>query len=56
MDVLEELNESTRMVIYPSINAVLMGDSVRELLSTFSEEESIGEDTSLQSSFEDLSE
>lgn len=56
MDVLEELNESTRMVIYPSINAVLMGDSVRELLGTFSEEESIGEDTGLQSSFEDMSE
>ena len=56
MDVLEELNEATRMVIYPSINAVLMGDSVRELLSTFSEEESIGEDASVQSSFEDMSE
>ena len=56
MDVLEELNESTRMVIYPSINAILMGDSVRELLGTFSEEESIGEDTGLQSSFEDMSE
>lgn len=35
LDVLEELNETTRMVIYPSINAVLMGDDIRELLSSF---------------------
>ena len=39
LDVLEELNESTRMVIYPSIQAVLMGDDIRELLSTFGEKE-----------------
>ena len=37
LDVLEELNESTRMVIYPSIHAVLMGDDIRELLGTFGE-------------------
>lgn len=36
LDVLEELDENTRLVIYPCINAVLMGDSVRELLNTFS--------------------
>lgn len=35
LDVLEELNENTRMVIYPSIQAVLMGDDIRELLGTF---------------------
>lgn len=39
LDVLEELNESTRMVIYPSIQAVLMGDDIRELLATFGEQE-----------------
>ena len=37
LDAIEELNESTRMVIYPSIHAVLMGDDIRELLATFSE-------------------
>lgn len=37
LDAIEELNESTRMVIYPSIHAVLMGDDIRELLATFGE-------------------
>ena len=56
MDVLEELNEDTRLLIYPSIHAVLMGDSVRELLNSFSEEENIGEDTAVQGAFEDMPE
>lgn len=59
LDVLEELNESTRMVIYPSIHAVLMGDDIRELLETFSEEDRVGEDgeeTAVQSTLEDLPE
>lgn len=59
LDVLEELNETTRMIIYPSINAVLLGDDIRVLLNTFSEaqeqtegeliskEENIGEETAL---------
>ena len=37
LDVLEELNESTRLVIYPSIHAVLSGDDIRALLQTFGE-------------------
>ena len=37
LDVLEELDGSSRMVIYPAIQVVLMGDDVRALLSTFSE-------------------
>ena len=37
LDVLEELNGHSRMVIYPTVNVVLMGDDVRELLKTFSE-------------------
>lgn len=45
LDVLEELNESTRMVIYPSIQAVLMGDDIRELLATFGEQEDMNEYT-----------
>lgn len=35
LDVMGELNESTRMVIYPSINTVLIGDDIRQLLKTF---------------------
>ena len=56
MDVLEELDENTRLVIYPCINAVLMGDSVRELLNTFSEEAYVGEEAAVQGTIEDLSE
>lgn len=61
LDVLEELNETTRMVIYPSINAVLMGDDIRELLSTFGgaddeKEEHFGEETALSGTIENLSE
>ena len=56
MDVLEELDENTRLVIYPCINAVLMGDSVRELLNTFSEEDYVGEEAAVQGTIEDLSE
>jgi len=37
LDSLEELNEATRVVIYPSIHAVLLGDDIRELLTTFEE-------------------
>lgn len=43
LDVLEELNEHTRLIIYPCIHAVLMGDDIKELLETFGEEENIGE-------------
>ncbi len=44
LDVLEELNESTRLVIYPCIHTVLLGDDIRELLATFSEEDQIGDE------------
>lgn len=61
LDVLEELNEHTRMVIYPCIHAVLMGDDIRELLASFTsrEEEQLGDDgeeTAVQGNLEDLSE
>ena len=56
LDVLEELNEHTRLVIYPCIQAVLMGDHIKELLDTFSEEEKHGSETVVQSIIEDLSE
>lgn len=39
LDVLEELNESTRIIIYPCINVVLMREDILKLLGCFSEEE-----------------
>lgn len=56
LDVLEELNEHTRLVIYPCINTVLMGDDIRELLSTFNEEENIGDESAVQGTLEDMPE
>lgn len=56
IDVLEELDENTRVIIYPCIHAVLLGDDIRELLGTFSEEEYSGEEAVIQSTLEDMSE
>lgn len=56
IDVLEELNEETRLVIYPCIHTVLLGDDLRALLETFSEEDTIGDETTIQNTVEDLSE
>ena len=39
LDLLDALDGDSRMIIYPSVNAVLLGDDVRELLRTFSDEE-----------------
>ena len=44
LDVMNELDENTRILIYPSIQAVLMGDDIRMLLDTFSEEDQDGDD------------
>ena len=56
LDVLEELNEHTRLIIYPCIHAVLMGDDIKELLETFGEEENIGDEAAIQSTLEDMHE
>lgn len=56
LDVLEELDENTRLVIYPCINAVLTGDDIRQLLNTFGEEEYSGEESAVQGAFEDMPE
>lgn len=42
LDVLEEMDGQSRMVIYPTVNVVLMGDDVRALIETYTEGE--GED------------
>ena len=54
LDVMEDLNEHTRLIIYPCINAVLLGDDIRALLETFSEEDLSGESEGLQGDFEDM--
>ncbi len=56
LDIIEELDEHMRLVIYPCINAVVSGDNVSELLNTFSEEEYSGKEPALQSNFENMSE
>lgn len=56
LDVLEKLNEHTRLIIYPCIHAVLMGDDIKELLETFGEEENIGDEAAIQSTLEDMPE
>lgn len=56
LDVLEELDENMRLIIYPCIHAVVTGDSIRELLNTFSEEEDCGDETAVQGTLEDLPE
>ena len=44
LDVLEDLDGFSRLVIYPTVNVILMGDDVRALLETFLEgEEEDGE-------------
>lgn len=39
LDALEELNEQTRIIIYPCINLVLMREDAKELLGSFQEED-----------------
>jgi len=56
LQALEEMNEQTRIMIYPCINAVLTGDEIRGLLATFGEEDNLGDETAIQSTIEDLSE
>lgn len=56
MDVLEELNEHSKMIIYPCVNTVLLGDDVRKLLMSFSEEEERDEESAIQSTIENMPE
>lgn len=56
LEALEEMNEQTRIIIYPCINAVLMGDEIRKLLAAFGEEDNLGDETAIQSAIEDLPE
>ena len=37
LDILEEMDGQSRLVIYPTVNVVLMGDDVRALVETYTE-------------------
>ena len=37
LDILEDMDGQSRMVIYPTVNVVLMGDDVRALIETYTE-------------------
>ena len=37
LDILEEMDGQSRLVIYPTVNVVLMGDDVRALIATYTE-------------------
>ena len=39
LELMEDLKPASRLVIYPCINLVLLGDDVRQLLASYSEEE-----------------
>lgn len=56
LDLLEELEGSSRLIIYPSINMILLGDDIRALLETFRETEEDDEDTEISGFIQDLSE
>lgn len=47
LDVLEELDGRSRMIIYPCINVVLFGDDVRGLLESYGEGEEEDDDTEI---------
>lgn len=47
LDVLEELDGRSRMIIYPCINVVLFGDDVRGLLESYGEGEEEDDETEI---------
>ena len=53
---MQTASSSSHVVIYPCIHTVLLGDDIRELLATFSEEDQIGDEAAIQSTLEDMPE
>ncbi len=47
LDVLEDIDAQSRLVIYPTIHVVLMGEDVRELIGTYGEEEEEDDESGL---------
>lgn len=48
LELLEDINSDSRMIIYPCINIVLLGDDVRRLLASFEEGDSPEEKGEMQ--------
>ncbi len=46
LELMEELKASSRLVIYPCINMVLLGDDVRQLLASYADEDAAEQDES----------
>lgn len=53
LDALEELNEQTRIIIYPCINLVLMREDAQKLLAAFGEAEGSGAEAEAEDAEED---
>jgi hypothetical protein len=47
LDIMEDLDADSRMIIYPTINVVLFGDDVRALLESFEEGDDNDEETEI---------
>jgi len=47
LDVLEDIDGQSRLVIYPTIHVVLMGEDVRELIGTYGEDEEEDDESGL---------
>jgi hypothetical protein len=56
LDLLEELEGASRMVIYPSIHMLLLGDDARALIETFKERLEEDGETEIPGIIENLSE
>ena len=56
LDLLEELEGASRLVIYPSINMLLLGEDARALIETFRETEEADGEAEISGIIENLSE
>ena len=56
LDLLEELEGASRLVIYPSINMLLLGDDARALIDTFRETEGEDAESEISGTIENMPE
>ncbi|MDF2942340.1 MAG: hypothetical protein K0S01_1198 [Herbinix sp.] len=55
-DEMGDLDGDTRFIIYPTVNLLLNSQSIGAILEQYQEEEEVGEDGQISSTFEDVSE
>jgi hypothetical protein len=55
-DEMGDLDGDTRFIIYPTVNLLLNSQSIGAILAQYQEEEEVGEDGQISSTFEDVSE